>query len=76
MNEVRPGERGAEVAPSLPAGAVATEGGTTTDEDFKPTLMYPENVTPHNLLYFIVAPTLVYQVWLPEVYTAGMLRLL
>ena len=56
------GERGAEPAPSLSASAAAEEGSTAGA--FKPTLVYPENVTPQNLLYFMVAPTLVYQVWL------------
>lgn len=66
MNEVRPGERGGEL-PCSPTAVSATEVAEegTTAVAFKPTLMYPENVTAHNLLYFMVAPTLVYQVRLP-----------
>jgi diacylglycerol O-acyltransferase 1 len=61
MNEVRPGERGAEVARSPRASADTAEEGSVP-VPFKPTLMYPENITASNLMYFMVAPTLVYQV--------------
>lgn len=64
FNELRVGERGAEPAPSLSASAAAEEGSTAGA--FKPTLVYPENVTPQNLLYFMVAPTLVYQMEYPK----------
>lgn len=58
MNELRAGERGAEVPTVSTSGAA---DGSMAGE-FKPTLMYPENVTAGNLFYFMVAPTLVYQV--------------
>jgi diacylglycerol O-acyltransferase 1 len=61
LNELRAGERGTEVARSPRAGSDTAEQGTAPVA-FKPTLLYPENITPQNLLYFIVAPTLVYQV--------------
>jgi hypothetical protein len=47
--------------------SVAASAGTqimleTTEETFKPTMMYPENITVKNLLLFTAFPTLVYQV--------------
>lgn len=50
-NEVRMGERGS----SLP---ICDHAGDA--------VRYPENLTANNLLYFLVAPTLVYQVAYPR----------
>lgn len=62
MNELRAGERGADT----PTASTSAAADGSMAGEFKPTLMYPENVTAGNLFYFMVAPTLVYQMEYPQ----------
>ena len=59
--ELRPGERGFIAEP---ADALAPARDSTPE--FTSTLVYPENITIQNLLYFVAAPTLCYQVCCPR----------